>query len=224
MVIAQSIPSHRARAKRRYCTERAPRWREKSVDGSPSWRASVQNRASSWEPLFIRGPRGRTARCGPSGTVPGIGAQSTRRRSPVSGGTPVDWSLGEALRFGVEALAQFRVRRSRRAGGPRPHRGGAGGRSRQRDAGAADGRRERTERPAGGEPRPTRHGGDPRQRDDDPRRGGVRRAGGLRRKSRHYRCGGRKRPKAPSAACRRVGESGSDGALSRPGAQQRQGC
>ena len=74
---------------------------------------------------------------------------------------------------------RLRVRRSRRAGGPRSHRGGTGGRSRQRDAGAADGRRERPERPAGGEPRPARHGGDPRQRDDDPRRGGVRGAGDV---------------------------------------------
>ena len=36
-------------------------------------------------------------------------------------------------------------------------------------------------------PRPARHGRDSRQRDDDPRRGGVRRAGDLRRKARHYR-------------------------------------
>ena len=51
----------------------------------------------------------------------------------------------------------------------------------------------------------------PHQRDDDPRHGGVRRAGGPRRNARHYRCGGQKRPKAPAAACRPVGESGSDG-------------
>ncbi|MCY4431370.1 MAG: hypothetical protein OXC11_13395 [Rhodospirillales bacterium] len=29
--------------------------------------------------------------------------------------------------------------------------------------------------------------------------------------ARHYRCGGPKRPKSPSAACRPVGQSGSDG-------------
>ena len=52
-----------------------------------------------------------------------------------------------------------------------------------RDAGVADCRRERPERPAGGEPRLPRHRGDPRQRDDAPRRGGVRRAGGVRRKT-----------------------------------------
>ena len=39
---------------------------------------------------------------------------------------------------------------------------------------------DRSVRPSGA-PRPARHGGDPRQRDHDPRRGGVRRAGGLRR-------------------------------------------
>ena len=70
---------------------------------------------------------------------------------------------------------RLRVRRARRAGGPRLVGGGAGGRSRQRDAGAADGRRERWERPAGGEPELPRNRGDPRQRDDDARRGGVRR-------------------------------------------------
>ena len=36
--------------------------------------------------------------------------------------------------------------------------------------------------------------------------------------------GGRKRPTAPSAACRPVGQSGSDGAPNRPCAQSRQGC
>ena len=41
---------------------------------------------------------------------------------------------------------------------------------------------------------------------------------------RHYRTDGRKRPKASSAACRPVGESGSDGALNRPFAQSRQRC
>ena len=40
---------------------------------------------------------------------------------------------------------------------------------------------------------------------------------------RHFRCGGQKRPKASCAACRRVRGSGSDGALSRPFAQSRQG-
>ena len=35
--------------------------------------------------------------------------------------------------------------------------------------------------------------------------------------------GGPKRPKAPCAPCRPVGQSGSDGALNRPCAQQRQG-
>ena len=57
-----------------------------------------------------------------------------------------------------------------------------------------------------GEPRPARHGGDPRQRDDDPRRGGVRGAGGMsggmvRRMKpapRHYPAGRRSGP----AGCR----------------------
>ena len=53
--------------------------------------------------------------------------------------------------------------------------------------------------------------GDLRQRDDDPRRGGVRRAGSLKRNAPSLPAGGRKRPKAPSAACRPVGRSGSDG-------------
>ena len=48
----------------------------------------------------------------------------------------------------------------------------------RRRAGAARG--------CGRQPRPTRPGGDPRQRDDAPRRGGVRRAGGLRRNACHY--------------------------------------
>ena len=56
-----------------------------------------------------------------------------------------------------------------------------------RPRGAADGRRERPEPRACGEPGLPRHRGDPRQRDDDPRRRGVRRAGCLRRKARHYR-------------------------------------
>ena len=43
-------------------------------------------------------------------------------------------------------------------------------------------------------------------------------------RARHYRFGGRKPPKAPFVACRPVGQSGSDGALSRPFAQSRQGC
>ena len=43
---------------------------------------------------------------------------------------------------------RLRVRRARRAGGPRLDGGGAGGRCRRRAAGAADGRRERPERPA----------------------------------------------------------------------------
>ena len=98
---------------------------------------------------------------------------------------------------------RLRARRARRAGGARPRRGGAGARSRQCDAGAADGRRERPERPARG--------------------GGVRRERGPRRSAPSLPAGCRKRPIASPAACRPVGRSGSDGALSRPGAQQRQG-
>ena len=113
---------------------------------------------------------------------------------------------------------------SRRAGGLRPHRGGAGGRARQRDAGTVGGLRERPECLVGGEPERPRHRSDPRQRDDEPRRGGIRWAGGVcGARPRHYRYGGGKRPKSSCAACRRVGRCGSDGALSRPGAQQRQG-
>ena len=56
------------------------------------------------------------------------------------------------------------------------------------------------------------------------RAGGVRRARGLKRNAPSLPAGGRKRPIAPPAACRPVGESGSDGALNRPFAQSRQGC
>jgi len=48
-------------------------------------------------------------------------------------------------------------------------------------------------------------------------------AGGLMRETRHYRFGARKRPNAPSAACRPMGQSGSDGAQNRPSGQSRQG-
>ena len=47
--------------------------------------------------------------------------------------------------------------------------------------------------------------------------------GSLTRKARHYRCGARKWPKSSSAACRPVGECGSDGAQNRPSGQSRQG-
>ena len=40
---------------------------------------------------------------------------------------------------------------------------------------------------------------------------------------RHYRSGGPKRPKPSSAACRRMGRFGSDGAQNRPSGQSRQG-
>ena len=78
---------------------------------------------------------------------------------------------GHASRLGGAG----RWRRCRRPGcGPRQPcpAGAAAGRPR----GAADGRRERPERPAGSEPRSERHGADPRQRDDNPRRGGAHRA------------------------------------------------
>ena len=109
----------------------------------------------------------------------------TRRSEPlpvVPDGRGGPEAAGCGVRLGTfvkRGGGRLRIRRSRRAGGPRPHRGGAGGRSWQRKAGAVDGRRERPKRPAGGEHRPARHRGDARQRDDAPRRGGVRRARGL---------------------------------------------
>ena len=85
---------------------------------------------------------------------------------------------------------------------------------------AADGRRERPERPACGELRPARHGGDPRQRDDDARRGGVRRAGGLRRNAPSLPAGLVAERRTRGAVSHgNARESGSDGALNRPGAQ-----
>lgn len=83
----------------------------------------------------------------------------------------VGWTLGEALRFGVEATQSESApadngarcsarRRSSSASAPlatsrRPTVacGGSGARSRPRDAVAADGHRERPERPADGGPR-----------------------------------------------------------------------
>ena len=70
--------------------------------------------------------------------------------------------------------------------------------------GATDGCRERLECPADGEPQPARHRGDPRQRDDDVRRGGVRRARGPRRSAPSLPLRRPKRPKTSSAACRPV--------------------
>ena len=86
-----------------------------------------------------------------------------------------------ARRRGLPRVGRGRERppRSRRVGGPWLDGGGVSGRPRQRDAGAADGRRGQPARPARGEPGLPRHRGDRRQRDDDPRRGGVRRAGDV---------------------------------------------
>ena len=79
-------------------------------------------------------------------------------------------------------------------------------------------------RPASGGPRQARHRGDPRPRDDDARRGGVRLARGLKRNAPSLP---QRRSEAAEGAFRGLwpgGECGSDGPLNRPYAQQRQGC
>ena len=122
--------------------------------------------------------RGHASRLGGPGAGGDVVVPAAVAASPAQAVLPL-------AGHGVRLSARARWRRSRRRAAsctsiatsrrPTAACGGAGGRSRQRDAGAADGRRERPERPAGSEPWPTRHGGDPRQRDDGPRRGGVRR-------------------------------------------------
>ena len=103
---------------------------------------------------------------------PSVPVTETARRRPRSPPRRCPWCEGRAERVrrhrghasqlggpapgGTGAArggGRLRARRARRAGGARPRRGGAGARSRQCDAGAADGRRERPERPARGAPR-----------------------------------------------------------------------
>ena len=100
---------------------------------------------------------------------------------------------------------RLRARRARRAGGPQPHRGGAGGLSRQAGRGCGGWPSGAPGASHARRPPPARHRGGPRQRDDDPRRGGVRRARGPRRNAPvttatvARSC--RRRPPRPVAGC-----------------------
>ena len=137
--------------------------------------------------LGLNAFRGRSTMTLILGTRSGAGGRDLR--------LGVGWALGEALHFGVEATRggsasdsadhEVRLSATSRSSIPTSQRSTTGwSRCGRTSSAVGRGRGCWPSRAAGavcarGEPRPARHRGAQRQRDDGPRRGGVRRAGGL---------------------------------------------